>query len=470
MLEIALVIHSPGGDQQVPVTQDRMSLGRGDAASICIDDRSLSRLHASVFREGDKVWIADEGSINGTYVNDHPVPPVGTILADGDEISLGNQTRISVCINRLAASGAGAHAKTSTAFPSLSMVVSSMLVIAVLTGAWIFGSYLKAESHSETDTDSGAIVKEKNVMLPAGAGVALSNAQPDSLNRNSIPADATPPGAAPIDSGKAPETGVPQNAENPASSAAANKPYSKMTEAEQREFIDREAHRIATMIGNRGCTVTDEALGRIKYWVDAYKRRIGNRVGGGWGEDLVAIFKRAIYYGPIIGPAFKSRGISATVAVYLPMIETEYRPYCSENNKGAMGLFQFLPDTARAHGIDPGDRCDVKKMAPAAADYIAKRISEFGPDAIGVGLSIAGYNRDPNSVRRDLTNVVNSENKERSFWTLVANQDKLDVYFQKENINYVIRLYAFAIIGENPWAFGLDGMKPLTTYTEAGDR
>jgi hypothetical protein len=220
------------------------------------------------------------------------------------------------------------------------------------------------------------------------------------------------------------------------------------------------------MLGTRSCAITEEALDRIKYWVDAYAKRVNNGVTKkSWGEDLQLIFERASKYAPTIIGAFKARGLSAAVAVYLPMIETEYRPYCSENNKGAMGLFQFLPGTAQAFGLDPGDRCDVEKMAPAAAAYMARNVNRFGSDAIGVGLSIAGYNRDPNSVSRDLMNILNSDNKERSFWTLVANADKLDKYFQNENINYPIRLYAFAIIGENPWAFGLK-TNPLTTYAE----
>jgi hypothetical protein len=82
---------------------------------------------------------------------------------------------------------------------------------------------------------------------------------------------------------------------------------------------------------------------------------------------------------------------------------------------------------------------------------------------MSVALGIAGYNRSPDSVRRDLNDVVNSKNQERSFWTLVANSDKLDRFFQNENVKYVPKFFAAAIVGENPWAFALD-MNPLSTY------
>ena len=68
-------------------------------------------------------------------------------------------------------------------------------------------------------------------------------------------------------------------------------------------------------------------------------------------------------------------------------------------------------------------------------------------------------------MRRDLHDVIDSQNKDRDFWILVKNKSKLDAWFQKENINYVPRFFAAAIIGENPWAFGLK-MRQLSTYTE----
>jgi hypothetical protein len=54
--------------------------------------------------------------------------------------------------------------------------------------------------------------------------------------------------------------------------------------------------------------------------------------------------------------------------------------------------------------------------------------------------------------------------KERSFWTLITNSAKLDKYFQRENVKYVPKFFAIAIIGETPWAFGLEMKQALSTY------
>ena len=125
-------------------------------------------------------------------------------------------------------------------------------------------------------------------------------------------------------------------------------------------------------------------------------------------------------------------------------------------------MFQFMPDTTRGYGLDPQERCDWKKSARAAARYMKARMNQFGTDATSVSLAIAGYNRGPGSVMRDLETVQDATHRERSFWALVAQSERLDHYFQQENIRYVPKFFAAAIIGETPWAFGLSA-QPLST-------
>jgi hypothetical protein len=246
-------------------------------------------------------------------------------------------------------------------------------------------------------------------------------------------------------------------------SSVPRKSYLKMTEEEQNEFIYVQARNVSRMMSNREYVFTDDVLPYIKKYVDGYARRVGNSSTAIWGEDLTFLFSRARRVAPDIIREFNARGTPKVVGLYIPMIESEYRE-CLTSPVGAKGLFQFMPATARGYGVDPEDRCNVKRMAPAAAKYIKDRMTEFGSDAMSVALGIAGYNRSPDSVRRDLSDVLNSRNKERSFWTLIANSEKLDHYFQNENVKYVPKFFAAAIVGENPWAFGLQ-MNPLSTYT-----
>jgi hypothetical protein len=446
MEEIVLTVHSPGGDLEVGVAEGRLTLGRGDRADVRIDDESLSRVHASVSREGDAVWVCDEGSTNGTFVNGEPVPDEGFSLSDGDEVLLGESTSISVRVGASAReAGAPQAAPGRGRLPLVAAALGAVVVAAAgLFALGAFGGDGEPEDATET------------AMTTASAAGPVAKA--------SVPAAPTAPQPAPA--ATAPAT-APSVYEVPLESRP-RKLYRQMTEQEQREFLDHQAQRVALMVGNRPCAFTDGALDSIKYWLDAYAGRVGNNSTRIWGEDMRFLFKRARGYAPLINRAFNERGVAPVIGLYLPLIETEYRNIPTENFAGAAGLFQFIGPTARAYGVDPSERTNVEKMAPAAARYIADRLAEFGPDAVGVGLSIAGYNRNPDSVRRDLQAVLDSDNRERSFWTLVANKGKLNESFQNENVFYVPRFFAAAIVGENPWAFGLD-MRPLSTYTDPNE-
>lgn len=241
--------------------------------------------------------------------------------------------------------------------------------------------------------------------------------------------------------------------------------YLQMSEDEQYEFVEQRARHVSRMIGSGTYEFSRPSISYIKQYVDAYARRVGNGSKATWGEDLNLVFGRAQRYAPVIIRAFNGRRIPPAIGLYLVAVETEYTNFPNENEAGAAGLFQFIPATAEAYGVPPAQRTNVDRMSQAAAHYVADRIAEFGTDPMSVALCIAGYNRSPDSVRSDLQSVMNSANKERSFWTLVTNSDKLDKWFQGENIKYVPKYFAAAVVGETPWAFGLKMKQPLSTCT-----
>ena len=254
-------------------------------------------------------------------------------------------------------------------------------------------------------------------------------------------------------------------AAEPNDGLGSSKRYLQMSEEEKYDFIEERARHVSRMIGSGTYEFSRQSIGYIKQYVDAYAHRVGNGSRATWAEDLNLVFARAQRFAPIIIRSFNARRIPPAIGLYLVAVETEYTNFSQENDAGAAGLFQFIPATAQAYGVAPADRTDVDKMSGAAASYIADRISEFGTDPMSVALCIAGYNRSPDSVRRDLQSVMNSSNKERSFWTLVTNSDKLDKWFQGENIKYVPKYFAAAIVGETPWTFGLNMRQPLSTCT-----
>ena len=77
--------HEPGN--RFLLDDDVVSVGRRPDSDIFLDDITVSRQHAEL-RRGRAGWtVADQGSLNGTYVNRDRVD-VAT-LYDGDEIQIG---------------------------------------------------------------------------------------------------------------------------------------------------------------------------------------------------------------------------------------------------------------------------------------------------------------------------------------------------------------------------------------------
>jgi two-component system, cell cycle response regulator len=64
-------------------------IGRGADCDIVVDMDSVSRRHAQIERRGAVVLISDQGSTNGTYVNELQVA-AERALCDGDQVKVGN--------------------------------------------------------------------------------------------------------------------------------------------------------------------------------------------------------------------------------------------------------------------------------------------------------------------------------------------------------------------------------------------
>jgi hypothetical protein len=83
-----LVLRGAGrAGETYELTSDRITIGRHPNADIFLDDVTVSRNHAIVEKAGDGFVIADEGSLNGTYLNRRRIER--QVLANGDELQIG---------------------------------------------------------------------------------------------------------------------------------------------------------------------------------------------------------------------------------------------------------------------------------------------------------------------------------------------------------------------------------------------
>lgn len=72
------------------INRGEVVIGRGRRADVRLIDEGVSRLHAKIRVDGDRLFVDDLGSRNGTYVNGNQIKQ--QVLADGDKIQVGRTT------------------------------------------------------------------------------------------------------------------------------------------------------------------------------------------------------------------------------------------------------------------------------------------------------------------------------------------------------------------------------------------
>lgn len=84
-----LIISSPDGKRGIlELTKPVVTIGRGNANDLVLNDASVSRFHAVVKLQEDGVFISDRGSTNGVLVNDQQIAQ-DTRLKNADNVQIG---------------------------------------------------------------------------------------------------------------------------------------------------------------------------------------------------------------------------------------------------------------------------------------------------------------------------------------------------------------------------------------------
>jgi len=96
-LKVFLHIES-GYETREIALENEVSIGRSDASDIVLDDAGLSRKNTTFFIDEGEVFVADEGSSNGTHLNGERIVGRPRPLRNGDIIKLGSSTTIRISI------------------------------------------------------------------------------------------------------------------------------------------------------------------------------------------------------------------------------------------------------------------------------------------------------------------------------------------------------------------------------------
>jgi membrane-bound lytic murein transglycosylase D len=165
-------------------------------------------------------------------------------------------------------------------------------------------------------------------------------------------------------------------------------------------------------------------------------------------EILSTWLGRSGRYRPIFGSALSNAGVPVDLEA-VAFIESGLWP-TAKSPAGAVGLWQFMPATARAYGLtvsrDYDERRSIWKSSEAAAQHLADLHARFN----SWELALAAYNNGYGNIEGALERTGTED-----FWSLAASEGSLP----DETRKYVPKVLAVAVVLRNLDQFGFEDVQ-----------
>ena len=178
---------------------------------------------------------------------------------------------------------------------------------------------------------------------------------------------------------------------------------------------------------------------KVRYFIELFSNRERP-----YFEKILA---RSGRYMSMIAKVLNDEGLPEELA-YLALIESAFQT-AATSSKGAVGVWQFVPSTARVYGlrIDSwvDERRDPEKSTRAAAAYLKELHGYFGRWY----LATAAYNAGQGAINKAM-----QKSGAKDFWTLSRKAE-----LSNETRNFVPKFVAAAIIATNPEKYGFDNLQ-----------
>jgi soluble lytic murein transglycosylase-like protein len=158
--------------------------------------------------------------------------------------------------------------------------------------------------------------------------------------------------------------------------------------------------------------------------------------------------RRAARYFPYIEAQLRAAGLPEDLK-YLAVAESDLRPWVA-SPAGALGLWQFMPATARHFGLTVNRKIDQRQLPEplldAAVSYLKSLKVRFG----AWSLALAAYNAGDGRIAKALAEQ--------------GANDYFDLDLPRETERYVYRIAAIKVVMENAAHYGLNIPAPLEQY------
>jgi len=165
-------------------------------------------------------------------------------------------------------------------------------------------------------------------------------------------------------------------------------------------------------------------------------------------EVFTSWLKRSGRYREIIGEALRKHGLPGDLEAVV-FVESGFWP-TAKSSAGAVGLWQFMPATARAYGLTVTPTFDERRNPWRASDAAAQHLIDLHARLQSWDLVLAAYNYGYQNIERKLAQVESND-----FWDLATKTELLP----EETRKYVPKVQAVAVLLNNLDHFGFTGVK-----------
>ena len=448
-------------------------IGRGDDCDVRVATEGVSRHHCEVFWANGSWRVRDQGSTNGTWLDGTRVEtaplrsttalrlgrkgPVVWLTVEGAPEGPNSSVDLSPYVERYVEGTDSAEVGAHTAMVRKAVdigrrrqhrrytaILCAVVVVAVisLTAVWRWRA-AQVEKARQTAIEIFYSMKEVELRL-----AQLEQRLGDSAG-----------GSAELEQGRDRLDALESSYDR----------YLKELDliGDNTPLTERLVLRIARVFGECELGMPPELVSEVERYIDRWRR--GSRL-----EKAIERSRRH-EYASRAGDAFDRVHLPGQF-FYIALQESDFRlDVCGPKTRYgiAKGPWQFIPGTGRAYGLEIGplylerrfdpqdERHDFDRASEAAAAYLR---DIYLRDAQGSGLlALAIYNYGGANVRRLIRSLPESP-RERTFWrVLLEHRDR----FPAETYDYVLGIFAAAVIGEDPGHFGFDFVPPLAEGRDA---
>lgn len=227
-------------------------------------------------------------------------------------------------------------------------------------------------------------------------------------------------------------------------------------------------YRVARAFGESELAIPPEFVDEVKVYITRWRN--SNRF-----QTAVRTAQLNGYI-PVTVDALRRNGLPPEF-FYLALQESNYDtrivgPWTRYGH--AKGAWQFIPETGRRYGLEPGplvaqgvyDPLDERHDFDAAADAAARYLHDIYvhlSQASGL-LVCASYNWGEHRIKTHMRGIANDP-EHRTYWRFLT---EYRARMPDETKGYVMNIFAAAVIGQNPRMFGIDMDPPLAAALAGG--